>query len=73
MRWWAVGGPNAHKVGIVGVAFVAALVHTGAIGRLGMVLYLFYDLALNVPTLAMMRVQARADAALLHELERGEV
>jgi len=69
VRWWAVGASNIHKVGIAVTAFLPIVFTSGLFHQLGMTTYLFWDLALNVPLVAMIVLQRRSDRRLLAELE----
>jgi hypothetical protein len=65
LRWWPLVGPNAHKVGLVVIAFLVALYPEGP----GMVLYLMYDaVILNVVMVALVAAQGEVDRQLAAEL-----
>jgi hypothetical protein len=65
IRWWALLGPNSHKLGLVAASLVPLLAPEGNVQRLGMVLYFFYDLtALNVAMFFLLRRQGSKDEEL---------
>jgi phosphatidylglycerophosphate synthase len=68
LPFWALMASNSHKLGIVVAAFVP-VAGPSFWGGLGMGWYLVYVLALNVPLIALLRVQGRVDRALTAELD----
>jgi phosphatidylglycerophosphate synthase len=65
LRLWPLVGPNAHKVGLMVIAFLVVLAPTGP----GMVLYLLYDaVILNLVLAALILAQRREDRQLAAEL-----
>lgn len=69
VKWWALGATNIHKFGIAASAFLPVLFASGPLHELGMVAHFLWDIALNLPIVALILVQRRSDRRLLAELE----
>jgi len=65
---WALMASNSHKLGIVIASFLFLLFPTGPLQHLGMASYFIYDLLLNLPLLALILAQGKADRRLLATL-----
>lgn len=69
LKAWAVLAPNSHTLGIILAGVAPFLIADPTVARWGLALAFGFDLALNVPMLALIAAQRRVDARMLTILE----